>query len=217
MLLFTLCQVRAAKQSPRGASADRGERKRRLSSPERRRQLGQAALEVAARQGYAGLSLDDVAERAGVTRNLLYHYFPRGRLDVFLAAADLAGGALTEGWVTDERLPLDSKLSANFERMIDHAVEPSDAWLVFRDSRIPAEREIHDMAESHRRVMLASIALNHFGTTDPPPLAALALRAFLAYAEQALDSCREEALDRAAVEALLARTLLATVEAAREA
>ena len=76
-----------------------------MPSAQRRRQLGQAALEVAAGQGYSGLSLDDVAERAGVTRNLLYHYFPRGRLDVFLAAADLAGRELTEDWVTDQDLP----------------------------------------------------------------------------------------------------------------
>ncbi|MGZ8667226.1 MAG: TetR/AcrR family transcriptional regulator [Solirubrobacterales bacterium] len=192
------------------------ERQRRMASAERRRQLGQAALEVAARHGYAGLSLDDVAERAGVTRNLLYHYFPRGRFDVFLAAADLAGEALTEGWITDERVPLDQKLAANFERMIDHAAEPSDAWRVYRHSRIPAEPEIQEVAESYRQVMIASIALNHFGTADPPPLAKLGLRAFLAYAEQALDTWREEGLDRAAVQALLARTLVATMDAARE-
>ncbi len=186
-----------------------------MPSAERRRQLGRAALEIAARQGYAGLSLDDVAERAGVTRNLLYHYFPRGRLDVFLAAAHLAGRELTEGWVTDERLPLESRLAANFERMIDHAAEPSDAWLVLRHSRIPAEPEVHELAESYRQVMVSSIALNHFGTADPPPLASLALRAFLAYAEQALDIYREEALDRPTVQALLSRTLVATVEAAR--
>jgi AcrR family transcriptional regulator len=188
-----------------------------MASAERRRQLGRAALEVAARRGYAGLSLDAVAERAGVTRNLLYHYFPRGRLDVFLAAADLAGRELTEGWVTDETVPLDQRLAANFDRMIDHAAEPSEAWRVLRHSRIPSEPEVQELAESYRQVMIASIAVNHFGTADPPPLAKLALRAFLAYAEQALDIWREEGLDRAAVQALLARTLVATVEAAREA
>jgi AcrR family transcriptional regulator len=188
-----------------------------MASAERRRQLCGAALEVAARQGYAGLSLDDVAQRAGVTRNLLYHYFPRGRLDLFLAAADLAGRELTEGWVTDERLTLESRLAANFGRMIGHAAEPSDAWRVLRHSRIPSEPEIQELAESYRQVMIASIAVNHFGTSDPPPLARLALRAFLAYAEQALDTYREEGLDRAAVQALLARTLVGTVEAARAA
>jgi AcrR family transcriptional regulator len=216
MLLFTLCQVASAKQSARGESPNGGDGQRRMPSAERRRQLGQAALGVAAHEGYAGLSLDDVAERAGVTRNLLYHYFPRGRLDVFLAAADLAGQALTEGWVTDQQLPLDSRLAANFERMIDHAAEPSDAWLVHRHSRIPAEPEVDELAESYRQLMVSSIALNHFGTPDPPPLAQLALRAFLAYAEEALDIWREQALDRATVQALLSRTLLATVEAARE-
>ena len=119
--------------------------------------------------------------------------------------------------MTDERLPLNSRLAANFERMIDHAAEPSDAWLVYRHRGIPAEPEVHELAESYRQVMVSSIALNHFGTPDPPPLAQLALRSYLAFAEQALDIWREQALDRAAVQALLSRALLATVDAARAA
>ena len=187
-----------------------------MSSADRREQLGRAALALAARHGYSGLSLDAVAEHAGVTRNLLYHYFPRGRLDVFLAAVELAGTDLTESWITDGDLPLEKKLAANFQRLIDHAGEPTDAWMVARQARAQAEPEVQALADSFRQVMVSSIALNHFGTPDPPPLATLALRSYLAYAEQALDIWREEGLDRGAVQALLSRTLLATVEAARE-
>ena len=68
---------------------------RRLAPAARRDQLADAAMAVIARQGFAEFSLDAVAQRAGVTRNLLYHYFPRGRLDLFLAALDRAGSELT--------------------------------------------------------------------------------------------------------------------------
>jgi AcrR family transcriptional regulator len=89
-------------------------------------------------RSYAGLSLDDVAERAGVTRNLLYHYFPRGRLDVFLAALERAGDELIGDLVFDPDRPLAEKLTANTLRSIEHAAQPSDAWRVARHARAAA-------------------------------------------------------------------------------
>ena len=58
---------------------------RRLSRDARRDQLIDVAMPLVAEHGLSGFSLDELAQRADVTRNLLYHYFPRGRLDVFLA------------------------------------------------------------------------------------------------------------------------------------
>ena len=100
---------------------------RRLPPEQRRAQLADAALALAARQGQAGLSLDDVAERAGVTRNLLYHYFPRGRLDVFLAALTRAGDTLTGDFIVDPSRPLAERLAANTDRALEHAERGSDA------------------------------------------------------------------------------------------
>jgi AcrR family transcriptional regulator len=188
---------------------------RRLPPAERREQLERVALEVAAEQGYAGLSLDAVAERAGVTRNLLYHYFPRGKLDVFLAAAQVAGRELTDDWVTDADLPLAERLAANFARFAQHAGEPSAAWLVHRQTHSAAEPEIVDGAERYRQRVVSSVALNHFGTEDPGPLARAVLRAYLSFAETALDQAREQGLDPDAMLDVLGRTLLAAVDAAR--
>ena len=61
------------------------------------------------------------------------------------------------------------------------------------------------------------MALNHLGTADPPPLARVALRAYLDFHQTALDEWRDSDLDREALLALLERTLTATVAAAREA
>ena len=66
---------------------------RRMTSEDRRSQLTDAALDLVAEGGYSGLTLDAVAERAGVTRNLIYHYFPRGREDLALAVVGRAGSS----------------------------------------------------------------------------------------------------------------------------
>ena len=85
--------------------------RRRLSPEVQREQLVAAAMPVVAEEGFADFSLGRIANRAGVTRNLLYHYFPRGRPDVALAVADEAGRQLTDDWVTDQTLPLPERLA----------------------------------------------------------------------------------------------------------
>ena len=60
------------------------------------------------------------------------------------------------------------------------------------------------------------MALNHLGTADPPPLARVALRAYLDFHQTALDEWRDSGLDREALLALLERTLTATVAAMRD-
>jgi AcrR family transcriptional regulator len=188
-----------------------------MSREARREQLVDAALGLAARQGFAALSLDDVADAAGVTRNLLYHYFPRGRADVLTAVVDLTAQRLGGGWVTDPGIPVEERLATNFARMADHALAPSDEWLVHRQAHAYADPEVR--AASQRRVeqVVAMIALNNAGTDDPPPLLRMALHGFLAYAETALDEARERRLDRGEVLRVLAETLRATVAAATPA
>jgi len=198
------------------SSADKAPAKR-LPSEARREQLVRAARTVAARSGYGHTSLDEVAERAGVTRNLLYHYFPRGRLDLFLAAVELGGEELARDWVTDPAIPLEQRLAANFARVVEHAMEPSEAWLLYRQALGSGEPEVEELAERQRSLVVAGISQNHFGTPDPPPYAALALRSYVVFAESALDQCRRHDLDSGVVTRMLTATLLAVVEAAREA
>jgi len=188
---------------------------RRLPPGERRAQLAKAALEVAAADGYATFSLDAVAERAGVTRNLVYHYFPRGRLDLFLAALQEAGEELTAGWITDPSVPQAERVAANFVQMMEHAAGPSAAWRIHRQARTMPEPEVRALTKRYVDEVVSNIALNNTGEADPPPIVRLAIEGFVAYAELALDAARERDLDRDQVLGLLARTLNATVEAAQ--
>jgi AcrR family transcriptional regulator len=186
---------------------------RRMAPEQRRAQLVEAAMASAAARGYAGLSLDDVGERAGVTRNLLYHYFPRGRLDLYLAALERAGEELTGDFIVDPEQSLAERLAANTERAIQHAARASDAWLVWRHARSAAEPEILAVRDRYRDELVTGMSLNFLGTGDPPRLARVALRAYLDFHETALDEWRGSGLDRAALLALLEHTLTATVEA----
>ncbi|MFH8794467.1 TetR/AcrR family transcriptional regulator [Streptomyces sp. NPDC017941] len=59
----------------------------RLPRRARRNQLLGAAQEVFVAQGYHSAAMDDIAERAGVSKPVLYQHFP-GKLDLYLALLD---------------------------------------------------------------------------------------------------------------------------------
>ena len=59
----------------------------RLPRSVRRRQLLGAAQEVFVAQGYHAAAMDDIAERAGVSKPVLYQHFP-GKLELYLALLD---------------------------------------------------------------------------------------------------------------------------------
>lgn len=189
---------------------------RRMTSQDRRAQLIEAALDIVAEGGFTALTLDSVAERAGVTRNLIYHYFPRGRSDLILAVVESAGEALTSDWLTDPEVPLQERLAQNFARFFEHAFEPSRIWLAHRAGRMLGDPEVDELGERYREVVIHSVALNHFGTEEPGEAAIAALRAYMDFAERVLDEWRERSLDREHVFRLLSNSLLAVVESVKD-
>ena len=73
------------------ASATEGTR--RLPRSARRKQLLGAAQEVFVAQGYHAAAMDEIAERAGVSKPVLYQHFP-SKLELYLALLDLHADAL---------------------------------------------------------------------------------------------------------------------------
>ena len=66
-----------------------GARAPRLPREQRRQQVLTAALEVFSTAGYHAASMDDIAERAGVSKPVLYQHFT-SKLDLYLDLLDLA-------------------------------------------------------------------------------------------------------------------------------
>lgn len=67
----------------------------RLARPARRAQLLEAAQEVFVESGYHSAAMDDIADRAGVSKPVLYQHFP-SKLDLYLALVDQHSGELLD-------------------------------------------------------------------------------------------------------------------------
>src|ERR1700733_366099 len=68
----------------------------RLQVDERRRQLLDAGAALFAQHSYEEISMRDIARAAGVSKPLLYHYFP-SKIDLFKAAVAEKAGELERG------------------------------------------------------------------------------------------------------------------------
>lgn len=92
----------------------------RLPKTERRAQLLAAAQQVFAANGYHAAAMDEIADRAGVSKPVLYQHFP-GKLDLYIALLEshvdeLVGrvrGAL--GSTTDNKLRVQAAVGAFFD------------------------------------------------------------------------------------------------------
>ena len=67
---------------------DNRDNKARLPRDERRALLLSAALEVFTAAGYHSAAMDEIADRAGVSKPVLYQHFP-SKLELYLAVLDL--------------------------------------------------------------------------------------------------------------------------------
>ncbi|NUT37930.1 MAG: TetR/AcrR family transcriptional regulator [Hamadaea sp.] len=67
----------------------------RMPRSARRSQLLAAAQDVFVAQGYHAAAMDDIAERAGVSKPVLYQHFP-GKLELYLALLDTHCDAIVE-------------------------------------------------------------------------------------------------------------------------
>lgn len=67
----------------------------RLPRSARRAQLLEAAQEVFVAEGYHAAGMDDIAERAGVSKPVLYQHFP-GKLELYVALLDRHVNALVQ-------------------------------------------------------------------------------------------------------------------------
>src|SRR5688572_12193269 len=117
----------------------------RLPRSARRKQLLAAAQEVFVAQGYHAAAMDDIAERAGVSKPVLYQHFP-GKLELYLALLDqhcesllqAVRGALAS--TTDNKLRVAATMDAYFAYVED---EGGAFRLVFESdlTNEPAVRE----------------------------------------------------------------------------
>jgi len=128
-------------------TSEAGERPRtgRLPRSARRAQLLDAALDVFVAQGYHAAAMDDIAERAGVSKPVLYQHFP-GKLDLYIALLDSACDQVVDEVRAALASTTDNKerVAATTEAFYAYVVKAGGAFRLVFESDLSSEPAVRE-------------------------------------------------------------------------
>ncbi|KUL46345.1 TetR family transcriptional regulator [Streptomyces regalis] len=183
---------------------------------ERRQQLIGVALELFSQRSPDDVSIDEIASAAGISRPLVYHYFP-GKLSLYEAALKRASEELAARFVEPQEGPLATRLLRVMRRYFDFVEEHGPGFsALMRGGPAVGSTATNALIDSVRQAAYVQI-LSHLKVDNPPARLELVIRSWISLAESTaliwLDGRR---IPRAELEAQLVHDFaaLAAVSAA---
>jgi AcrR family transcriptional regulator len=185
---------------------------RRLGPEQRREQLLDVAVELAAGGDLSAVSVQDIAARAGVSEGLLYHYFPN-KDALLLAAVRRAADAMADALVVAAvGEPLDA-LTAGLAAYLDHVQADPTGWRALLQARTGALADVAQAVEQQSQ----QLTLDLLGVAAPSPILLAALEGWAALERQVcLGWLADPGITRVAVEELLLSSFLGLLTAAAQ-
>ncbi|MFF5492804.1 TetR/AcrR family transcriptional regulator [Streptomyces aquilus] len=156
--------------------------RRRMGVEERRQQLIGVALELFSQRSPDDVSIDEIAAAAGISRPLVYHYFP-GKLSLYEAALKRAADDLAGRFVEPQEGPLGARLLRVMRRFFDFVDEHGPGFAaLMRGGPAVGSSATNALIDSVRQAAYEQI-LSHLGITDPPARLELVVRSWISLAE----------------------------------
>ncbi|MBC9724887.1 TetR/AcrR family transcriptional regulator [Streptomyces sp. TRM68367] len=196
-------------------AGNQGERtRRRLSTGERRAQLLTVGARLFSERPYDDVWIEQVAEIAGVSRGLLYHYFPTKR-DFFAAVVERESERMLRMTAAAPGVPAREQLTANLDTYLEYVHAHAHGYRAFHRADASGDQAVRRvyrqaLAAQERQILDALAADPEFGPlVEQRPDARLAVRGWLAFTTAVcLEWLRSPELTREQVRDLCARALL---------
>ncbi|MFH8841306.1 TetR/AcrR family transcriptional regulator [Streptomyces sp. NPDC017868] len=158
---------------------------RRLTVEERRGQLLAVALGLFAHRAPEDVSLDDVAEAAGVSRPLVYRYFPGGKQQLYEAALRSNADALNRCFAEPPAGPPTERLGRVLDRYLAFVDEHGTGFsALLRGGSVAETSRTSAIVDEVRRAAAEQI-LVHLGVERPGPRFGMLVRTWIAAVEAA--------------------------------
>jgi AcrR family transcriptional regulator len=157
----------------------------RLSAEDRKKQLVKIGLMMLRTKPIHELSIDAIAGQAGISRGLLFHYFPSKR-DYYVAVISAAGRRLLRVTKPDDSLAPEDQLREMLTQFVAFIERRRTAYISFVRGAAGGDDfavEVYD----ETRAGLTKRVLTYIGTPEvadePKSLDYLRIHAWLSYAE----------------------------------
>ncbi|HKE73964.1 MAG TPA: TetR/AcrR family transcriptional regulator [Acidimicrobiales bacterium] len=182
----------------------------RLDPDARRAQLVELGRRMLSTRPLDTVAIDEIAAEAGISRGLLFHYFPTKR-DYHLAVARAAAQDLLRRTDPDPSLDALSQLRASVEAFVDYVSENRDPYTAFIRGAAGGDPEARAVGDATREAFTQRV-LARMGADRPSPRLRVAVRGWVAFTEEVtVDRMAGEALDRDELVALIVEALVTLV------
>ena len=186
-----------------------------LQVDERRRQLLELGADLFAKHSYAELSMARIAREAGISKALLYHYFP-SKQEYFVATLQQGAEEIARRTQPDPDLPPFEALAGSLDAFLGWIEENETAYRTLMES-IGVVPEVKTLVDGIRDATSARIVEGLGAGDSPPPKLRAAARGWLWFMDGViLDWLEHRDLTRAEVRDFLLGSLAGAVVAAGE-
>lgn len=179
---------RKAARGPTSRRASVREPRVRLDVQERRDQLVALGLEHFGERAYDDVSIDAIADAAGISKGLLYHYFPTKRA-YYAATVKEAASRLVASTDTGDGAPPLASLHAGLDAYLAYVKAHAKAYATLMRSGVGVDPEIARIVDETRATFVDRLTSGFAGSEATglldAPLVRLALRGWVGFAEAA--------------------------------
>jgi AcrR family transcriptional regulator len=153
----------------------------RLSVDERRRQLLDLGRRLFNARPYDAISIDEIAAAAGISKGLLYHYFPSKR-HFYVEVVRVGAEHVQRLTAVRPELAPAAQLRESIDSFLTYVEKNAAAYGHLLRSGVGTDPEASVIVEGTRRAMVDQV-LRSIGLADGRPLVRLVIRGWVGFSE----------------------------------
>jgi AcrR family transcriptional regulator len=157
--------------------------RRRLTPDARRAELRRAGEAVFTAKPFEDVSIEDIAEAAGVSKNLLYHYFS-GKRELYLETIRAAASEILERTAPDPALEPIERLRTSIDAHIAYVEEHAEGYIKLLRGAAADDEIQAVVTDVRRQIVERTIETLPLGGAPPSPALVLALHGWISFIDE---------------------------------
>jgi AcrR family transcriptional regulator len=191
-LILPLDGASAPPRAPAEELAPKSQPRTRLEVDARRAQLLKLGRELFTTRAYDDLSIEEIARIGGISKGLLYHYFPSKRVFYVESVRQAAGELLEQTAPSEDLSPLE-RLRAGIDAYLSYVERNKSVFATLMWRGIVHDAEVSGIVESTKLLFFDRL----FTDVSNSPIGRNALRGWIAFIEASvLDWIEHSDVDR---------------------
>jgi AcrR family transcriptional regulator len=155
----------------------------RLEPDVRRAQILSIGLSMFSHRSYDDVSIDEIAQAAGISKGLTYHYFPTKR-DLYVAALGSIAEELLERTVTPATMPPEERVRHSLQTYLDFVELHGATYGALISGGIGSDSQVAAILDNTRSTFVDRLVEDHPRELVTPILR-LGLRGYIGFVEAA--------------------------------